>query len=104
MIVTAIFYSAVTALILGLITGLAQTYGKLSLDSLIQREVPEPGRTSAFARSETLLQFAWVIGGFIGIAVPLEPWIGLAIIAVALAGVLGWVVRSQAARQAVSVG
>jgi MFS family permease len=98
-IVTAIFYSAATALILGLITGLTQTYGKLSLDSLIQREVPEPGRTSAFARSETLLQFAWVIGGFIGIAVPLVPWAGLSIIAVALVAVLVWVVRPERGRR-----
>ena len=94
-IVTAIFYSAATALILGLITGLTQTYGKLSLDSLIQREVPEPGRTSAFGRSETLLQFAWVIGGFLGIAAPLIPWAGLSIIGIALCAVLVWVVKPQ---------
>ncbi len=42
--------------------------GKLSLDALVQRDVPERHRTSAFARSETLLQLSWVIGGFIGIA------------------------------------
>ena len=46
--------------------------GKLSLDALIQRDVPERHRTSAFARSETLLQLSWVIGGFIGIAIPLK--------------------------------
>ena len=46
--------------------------GKLSLDALIQRDVPERHRTSAFARSETLLQLSWVIGGFIGIALPLK--------------------------------
>ncbi|CAM5563179.1 MFS transporter OS=Streptomyces cyaneofuscatus OX=66883 GN=G3I52_20265 PE=4 SV=1 [Streptomyces cyaneofuscatus] len=29
---------------------------------MIQRDVPEEVRTSAFARSETLLQMAWVVG------------------------------------------
>ena len=44
---------------------------------LIQRDVPERIRASAFARSETLLQLAWVVGGFIGIALPLMPQLGL---------------------------
>ena len=30
---------------------------------MIQRDVPEEVRTSAFARSETLLQMSWVVGG-----------------------------------------
>ena len=61
--------------------------GKLSLDALIQRDVPERHRTSAFARSETLLQLSWVIGGFIGIALPLKlgdtvvPELGLGVLA-----------------------
>ena len=45
---------------LGLTAGLAQSLGKLSLDALIQREVPERDRAGAFARSETLLQLSWV--------------------------------------------
>jgi hypothetical protein len=55
--------------------------GKLSLDALVQRDVPERHRTSAFARSETLLQLSWVIGGFIGIALPLIPRVGLGVLA-----------------------
>ena len=30
-------------------------------------------QSSAFARSDTTLQLAWVIGGFVGIAMPLDP-------------------------------
>ena len=47
--------------------GLCQSLGKLSLDALIQRDVGEEVRTSMFARSETLLQLSWVIGGLLGI-------------------------------------
>ena len=34
--------------------------------------MPERVRTSAFARSDTALQLAWVLGGFVGIAMPLK--------------------------------
>jgi MFS family permease len=71
--VTALLYSLVTAVVLGLTVGICQSLGKLSLDAVIQRDVPEAVRTSVFARSETLLQLSWVMGGFLGIALPLTP-------------------------------
>jgi hypothetical protein len=71
-VLAAVFYGLATAVALGLTAGVAQAMGKISLDALVQRDVPERNRTSAFARSETLLQLSWVIGGFIGIAVPLK--------------------------------
>ncbi len=83
-VVVAVFYSLPTAVLLGLTAGLAQSLGKLSLDALIQRDVPERIRTSAFARSETLLQLSWVVGGFIGIALPLVPRLGLGVAAAIL--------------------
>ena len=45
----------------------------MSLDATIQRDVPTRMQASAFARSDTTLQLAWVIGGFVGIAMPLDP-------------------------------
>jgi hypothetical protein len=86
-IVVAVFYGLVTAVLLGLTAGLAQSLGKLSLDALVQRDVPERIRASAFARSETLLQLSWVIGGFIGIAMPLVPRAGLGVAAAILLAV-----------------
>ncbi|HEX7738343.1 MAG TPA: MFS transporter [Marmoricola sp.] len=80
-IVCALFYDLLTAVILGLTAGISQGLGKLALDATIQAEVPERSRTSAFARSETLLQLSWVIGGFIGIALPLRAALGLWILA-----------------------
>jgi hypothetical protein len=79
--VCALFFGLLTAVLLGLTAGIAQALGKLALDSLIQRDVPEQVRTSGFARSETLLQLSWVIGGFIGIALPLVPEVGLGVLA-----------------------
>lgn len=77
----AVLYGLLAAALLGLVAGLCQSLGKLSLDALIQHEVPERTRTSAFARSETLLQLSWVLGGFLGIALPLVPQLGLGVVA-----------------------
>lgn len=65
--VVSIVSGWVAAAALGLTAGLTQALGKLSLDALIQSDIPERVRTSMFARSETLLQLSWVIGGLIGI-------------------------------------
>jgi len=72
-VVVAVAYSLPTAVALGLTVGICQSLGKLSLDALIQRDVPEVVRTSVFARAETLIQLSWVLGGFLGIALPLSP-------------------------------
>jgi hypothetical protein len=95
----ALFYGVVTVLAVGFAAGFAQSLGKLSLDAIIQRDVPEAVRTSAFARSETLLQLSWVVGGAIGIALPLNGQLGLGIAAAGLMGMLVWTARSIALRR-----
>ena len=101
-VVVAAFYGLPTAVLLGVTAGLSQSLGKLSLDALVQREVPERIRTSAFARAETVLQLAWVVGGFIGIVMPLEPRLGLGVAAAILVSWSGWVLATaRAASRAV---
>jgi hypothetical protein len=80
----ALFYGLLPLVVLGFTAGLTQSLAKLSLDATIQRDVPERVQTSAFARSDTTLQLAWVIGGFVGIALPLQPRLGLIVAAVVL--------------------
>jgi MFS family permease len=82
--VAALFYGLLPLVVLGFTAGLTQSLAKLSLDATIQRDVPERVQTSAFARSDTTLQLAWVIGGFVGIALPLQPRLGLIVAAVVL--------------------
>ena len=83
-LVAASFYSVAALALLGVTAGLAQSVAKLALDSTIQSDVPERVQSSAFARSDTTLQLAWVVGGFIGIAIPLMPRLGLSVAAAAL--------------------
>ncbi|MFJ5777556.1 MFS transporter [Streptomyces sp. NPDC093094] len=87
-IVAAVFFGAVLVACLAAVAGFAQALAKLSLDALIQRDVPEQVRSSAFARSETLLQMSWVFGGAVGLAMPLNGTLGLAVGAAIVAA--GW--------------
>ncbi|MEU5714840.1 MFS transporter [Streptomyces sp. NPDC020403] len=84
-VLAAVFFSTVMVAALGAVAGFTQALSKLSLDAMIQRDVPEEVRTSAFARSETLLQMAWVVGGAIGIALPLNGVLGMSVAAGILA-------------------
>ncbi|BAU85149.1 major facilitator superfamily protein [Streptomyces laurentii] len=81
----AVFFGGLMVAVLGAMAGLTQALSKLGLDALIQRDVPESVRTSAFARSETALQMAWVVGGGIGIALPLNGTLGMSVAAGILA-------------------
>ncbi|KNB51507.1 MFS transporter [Streptomyces caatingaensis] len=84
-VLTAVFFGAFFVVVIAAVAGIAQALGKQSLDSLIQRDVPEEVRTSAFARSETLLQMCWVAGGAIGIVLPLNGVLGMSVAAAFLA-------------------
>jgi MFS family permease len=80
-VLAALFFSTLMVAVLSATAGFTQALSKLSLDAMIQRDVPEEVRTSAFARSETVLQMAWVVGGGIGIALPLNGVLGLSVAA-----------------------
>lgn len=84
-LLAALFFNTVTVAVLSAVAGFTQALSKLSLDAMIQRDVPEEVRASAFARSETVLQMAWVVGGGIGIALPLNGVLGMAVAAGVLA-------------------
>jgi hypothetical protein len=81
--IATVWWGLLTVVVVGLIAGFGQQLGRLSLDAVIQRDVPEHVTSNAFARSEMLLQMSWVLGGGIGILLPLNPTLGMG---VALAG------------------
>ena len=56
--------------------------------------MPESLRASAFARSETILQLAWVVGGAFGIALPPTGWLGFTVAAALLVLAVGLIVWS----------
>ena len=70
--------AAVTALVAATCSALA----KVALDAVVQRDLPERSRASAFGRSETVLQLAWVFGGALGVLLPHDSFrLGFGIVA-----------------------
>nr|WP_307806415.1 MFS transporter [Streptomyces sp. FH025] len=90
----ALWYGVLTVVLVAGVAGMAASLGKLALDALIQRDVPEAVRTSAFARSETLMQLSWVAGGGVGILLPLDGVLGLSVAAGVVGVMLLWTAHS----------
>jgi MFS family permease len=91
-VATAAFYSIGTVIALGFVAGLCAQLAKLSYDALVQRDVPEVVRTSVFARSETAFQVCWVLGGTLGIVLPLIPPLGFGLVAGLLGALVVWTI------------
>jgi MFS family permease len=67
-VIGAIMFDLFLVVILAMFVGaVTNAVSKISLDSLIQHSVVETLRSSAFARSETFLQLAWVLGAAFGV-------------------------------------
>ena len=76
-----------------LVTSGAAAIGKASLDASLQDDLPERSRASAFGRSESVLQLAWVAGGATGVLIYTDLWVGFtAITAVLILGLAQTVV------------
>ncbi|MGB8403509.1 MAG: MFS transporter [Mycobacterium sp.] len=86
-LVAAVSGNLLMAAIAALITSSASAISKASLDASLQDDLPEESRASAFGRSESVLQLAWVIGGAIGVLIYTDLSIGFtAVTAVLIPG------------------
>ena len=72
----AVAGNLVVAAVATLVTSGASAIAKASLDASLQDDLPEASRASAFGRSESVLQLAWVLGGALGVLVYTELWVG----------------------------
>jgi MFS family permease len=71
-----------TAAVVALLGATCSALAKVALDAVIQRDLPERSRASAFGRSETVLQLAWVFGGAVGVLLPHDTYrLGFGVIA-----------------------
>jgi hypothetical protein len=88
----AIFFGLASVLIVTLAAAISQTLVKVAQDSILQREIPEEARSSAFAFSESMNQLALVAGGLIGLLFSLtgSGVAGLGFAAAGLAVALLW--------------
>jgi MFS family permease len=71
-----------TAALTALVAATCSALAKVALDAVVQRDLPERSRASAFGRSETVLQLAWVFGGALGVLLPHDTFrLGFGIVA-----------------------
>ncbi|RKT52322.1 MFS transporter [Saccharothrix australiensis] len=94
-VLAAILPGLLTAAAVGLIGATASSLAKVSLDAVIQDDLPEESRASAFGRSETILQLGWVFGGALGVLLPTEYWIGFTVLSGLLACGLAQTILSR---------
>jgi hypothetical protein len=81
---TAVTGNLIVAAGATLVTAAAAAIAKASLDASLQDDLPEKSRASAFGRSESLLQLAWVAGGATGVLIYTELWVGFTTITAVL--------------------
>ncbi len=81
---TALTGKLMVAALAALVTSAASAIAKASLDASLQDDLPEESRASAFGRSESLLQLAWVAGGATGVLVYTQLHIGFTVISTVL--------------------
>lgn len=99
-LVAAVTYTRFTSLLAALMVVMAGSMGKLALDAIVQRDIAEDTRNSAFAKSETGLQLSWVAGGAFGL-IEMPGTLGFALAAAAAGLTLGLQGRTmQQARRA----
>jgi hypothetical protein len=94
------FFGFGAALIVAFVAALGTGLAKLAQDSIVQHEISEDVRSSAFAVSETLHQLSWVAGGLAGLLVSMlnNGQAGLGITAAFLAAALGYLIMQRRQR------
>jgi MFS family permease len=83
-VAAAVAGNLLAAAIATLITSGSSAIAKAALDASLQDDLPEESRASAFGRSESTLQLAWVLGGALGVLLNTNWWIGFSVVAAVL--------------------
>jgi MFS family permease len=83
-IAAAVAGNLMAAAIATLITSGSSAIAKAALDASLQDDLPEESRASAFGRSESTLQLAWVLGGALGVLLNTNWWVGFSVVAAVL--------------------
>lgn len=76
----------VGAVVLAGVLNLMAALGRLSFESIVQRDAPGANRGRAFAMFETRFQLAWALGAFVAVAIHVPGALGFLVVGVAAAG------------------
>lgn len=79
----AVLGGPIGAVLLAGVLNLAAALGRLSFESMVQRDAPGANQGRAFARFETRFQLAWATGAFLAVAIQVDGSVGFLIVGVA---------------------
>ena len=82
----AVLGGPVGAVVLAGVLNLMASLGRLSFESIVQRDAPSANQGRAFAVFETRFQLAWALGAFSAVAIRAPGWIGFLVVGLAAAG------------------
>jgi hypothetical protein len=84
----ALLGGPVGAVVLAGALNLVAAVGRLSFESIVQRDAPGANQGRAFAKFETQFQFAWAAAAFVAVAIQVPGPIGFLIVGIVAAGTL----------------
>jgi hypothetical protein len=87
-LLAAVIGGPVAGVMLAGVVNLAAAIGRLSFESVVQRDAPGANQGRAFATFETRFQLAWAVAAFIAVAVLVPGAVGFLIVGLAAAGTL----------------
>jgi hypothetical protein len=87
-IVMAILGGPAAGVVLAAVLNFVAAIGRLSFESIVQRDAPGANRGRAFAVFETRFQLAWAVAAFVAVAISVPGPIGFLIVGVATGGTL----------------
>jgi hypothetical protein len=82
----ALLGGPVGAVVLAGVLNLMASLGRLSFESIVQRDAPGANQGRAFAVFETRFQLAWALGAFAAVAIQAPGPIGFLVVGLAAAG------------------
>ncbi len=85
---TAMLGGPVGAVLLSGALNLVAAVGRLSFESIVQRDAPGANQGRAFAKFETQFQFAWAAAAFVAVAIQVSGPVGFLVVGVVSAGTL----------------
>ena len=92
------------AVVLAAVLNLMAALGRLSFESIVQRDAPGANRGLAFAVFETRFQLAWAMGAFVAVAIQVPGQIGFLIVAAAAVGASIYLIGQRKAANAARDG
>jgi len=82
----ALLGGPVGAVVLAGVLNLMAALGRLSFESIVQRDAPGANRGRAFAVFETRFQLAWALGAFVAVAIQVPGAVGFLVVGLIAAG------------------